>query len=103
MEGGLIEQEVSKCDYPCQNIENWITKILKEFKIQGEFLFLFEDKKRLRYTLHDIPKVRLSTTYEWVKPLWELGEHFTFMPLDKSYYLQILWEDSKCICVIAYL
>lgn len=102
MAGTLIEKEVSTCNYPCKNIDGWITKILDEFKIQGEFLFLFENRRTLPHRFPDIPKVKLSATYEWVQPLWELGEYFMFMPLDKSYQLQILWEESTCLCVIAY-
>ena len=75
----------------------WMIDILSKKNIEGDFLLSFD-------TL-PFAHVSLDASYDWVKPLWQIGHLLDFMPLDESYLLYVQWTES-CIgggndCIVA--
>jgi hypothetical protein len=103
MNAGLAEQEVSQCGVGCEEIE-WVTKQLKQLAIHGNMIFYFHHPEHLfRYLTSAHIHFVIGNDYRWVEPLWNLSYDFTFIPLDKSFYCQVMWDESAYKIFITYL
>ncbi len=68
----------------------WLKYALSTEKIAGGFYLLCN-----RISEPSLwARIVLSANYEWVEPLWKLSEGMYFMPLDVSYFLQVIYEES---------
>jgi len=103
MNTGLAEQEISQCGVGCEEVR-WIKEYLTKLNIYGDILFSFYHPDNLfRY----LPSARvhciLESDFLWVKQLWNLSHHFSFIPPDKSYHCQVMWDESAYKIFITYL
>jgi hypothetical protein len=69
----------------------WLRHVLAVEKVSGPFYLLYEES---------IPRpalwvrVILSSEFEWVEPLWNLGNGLYFLPTDVGYFLEVMLEEG---------
>lgn len=73
---------------------SWITSLLKENNVHGEYFLMFEDKLNGKRSQVPWALVRLGLGYEWVSVLWNLGEGLYFISPDMKTFLQVIHQED---------
>jgi len=103
LNAGLAETEVSVCGKHCNKI-NWLVDNLTKLEITGRMIISFYHPDNLFTHLPSAQLLcELDKDYRWVQPLWDFAHEFTFIPLDKSFYCQVMWDESAYKIFITYL
>jgi hypothetical protein len=74
----------------------WIKRVLTVEKIYGEFYLMYNgwDSGEQPDVQRPWVKVDLSPQFEWVEPLWKIGEALYFIPADTSYFFEVISDEG---------